>query len=165
MKKRICVILITLFTLVLVTLLFARQNQQNRQKQNCQVNFSAGENATVTGEIANVIFPMVTLKAGDKEYTVHLGPKWYWTQNKLELEQGKAEITGKISVVDGQTHIYPSVIKQGDNSIMLTDNAGKPQWLNNSGPQAGNQHGKSHCGKGNGCCKRQQCGGCRSKTN
>jgi hypothetical protein len=161
MLKRFEPILATILMLSFVLVVSAGQNQQ--KQQNCKASFSTGESTTVSGEIAAVIFPMAKLKSDGKEYTVHLGPKWYWTQNKLELRSGKAQITGKVAEADGQIHIYPSVIKQGETSITLTDESGQPQWSGTNGKQAGKQHGQSQCGKCKGCCKRQ-CGGCKAKS-
>jgi hypothetical protein len=46
---------------------------------------SAQQNDVITlkGEITNVMLPLATFVSEQQAYTVHLGPDWYWKQDKF----------------------------------------------------------------------------------
>ncbi len=100
----------------------------------------AGETVTLKGEITNVLLPLAKLKSEDKEYTVHLGPMWYWKQENLKLENGVVEISGEKEEVKGELHFYPNKIVQGKVEIVLVSENGASKW-------AGQQPGKGHRGQ------------------
>ena len=114
-----------------------------------------GDTVTLKGEITNVLNPLATLKTNDKEYTVHMGPIWYWKQENLKLEKGKVEIIGEQEEIEGQWHLYPSKIIQGKNTIGLVTDDGFPKWANMrfGKGRLGNRRGgfNGRCGN---CCGR-----------
>lgn len=113
---------------------------------------------TLKGEITNVLKPLAQFKAAGKEYTVHLGPLWYWNQEKLELAKGAAEIVGETEEVDGAWHLYPNKIVQGKVEIVLASDDGTPKWSQSSkGTRMGGRGGHG-CGHHQRCCGG---GGCR----
>ncbi|NIV94896.1 hypothetical protein GWN42_19415 [candidate division KSB1 bacterium] len=114
---------------------------------------------TLKGEIINVLLPLAKFKTEDKEYTVHLGPIWYWQQEKLELKKGKVEMVGEQEEVDGTWHIYPNKISQGQSTIELVSEKGVPKWAaarstRQGGKWSGRRGGAHHR------CGHHRCGDC-----
>ena len=111
---------------------------------------TAGDAVTLKGEITNVLIPLAQLKSEGKEYTVHLGPLWYWKQENLGLENGAVEMIGEKEEMNGEWHFYPNEIVQGKVEIVLATENGTPKW-------AASGMGKGHHGQGR---MAHGCGGC-----
>ncbi len=145
MKRMVTIISVGMMMVILSGSLLAQHGK-------CKMSAAqtAGETVTLKGEITNVLLPLAKLKSEDKEYTVHLGPIWYWKQENLKLENGVVEISGEKEEVKGELHFYPNKIVQGKVEIVLVSESGAPKW---AGQQPGNgqhgQHGMQNC-----------CGGC-----
>jgi hypothetical protein len=125
MKKHIIAILLTVtFVLGLCVSSWAQPGRRG------SVYRSAGDRDVVTleGEITNVLLPLAKFKSKDEEYTVDLGPIWYWKQEDFKLTKGKVEITGEKERIDGEWHLYPHKITQGSTTIVLASGDGVPKW-------------------------------------
>lgn len=112
---------------------------------------TAGEVVTLKGEITNVLKPFATFKSEGKEYKVHLGPVWYWNQEKFELGKGQAEIIGEYEEIDGELRFYPNKIVQGKVEIVLVSDDGWPRWADKGFRRDFRGHGRYH---------HHRCGGC-----
>jgi hypothetical protein len=109
---------------------------------------------TLKGEITNLLMPLATFKTEDREFTVHLGPFWYWKQENLKLEKGKVEIIGEQEEVDGRWHLYPNKIIQGETTILLVSDDGVPKWANQTPRKGQRRVGFRGCRHhGHGCCR------------
>jgi hypothetical protein len=112
--------------------------------------FSSGDFQTINGTITDNIRPCGSILTDDgREYKVHLGPIWYWEENKYELKLSSATIKG---VIDGND-IYPYEITQDGKTMTFTDEKGNPKWYNGNYPGRGNGRGN---GKGRGDCWRNK---------
>lgn len=101
---------------------------------------------TISGTITNVNHPIATLKTDDgKEYTIHMGPYWFWNDNNYSLSTNTvAEIKGEVNGTD----IYPWTILQNSKTMTFTDDKGTPKWGNGNCPyRDGSGKGR---GNGNG---------------
>ena len=116
--------------------------------------FKSGDVQTITGTITDNVRPCGSIKADDgKEYKVHLGPIWYWEDNKYELKLTSASIKGEI---DG-TDIYPYEITQDGKTMTFTDENGNPKWYGRNGQGRGNCPGRGNGnGYGRGNCPRNK---------
>ena len=106
--------------------------------------FASGDVQTITGTITDNIRPCGNIKTDDgKEYKIHLGPVWYWEENKYELTMSAATIKGEIDGSD----IYPYEITQDGKTMTFTDEKGVPKWSNGNCPGRGNGkgYGKGDC--------------------
>jgi len=118
------------------------------------------DKVTVTGTFTNLTRPNVTLKTDDgTEYLIHIGPVWFWDENKYSINSNSAaEIYGKLE--SDKKEIYAYTIKQDGATIKLADDNGNPLWWNNGkGKNRGNEWGRGP-GDGNGY-KDGSCGYCR----
>ena len=111
---------------------------------------------TVKGTFTNVTRPNITLKAEDgSEYIIHLGPIWFWEENKYELTLNtNAEVYGKLKT--GVKEIYAHKITMNGTEIKLVDDKGDPLWWKdgkgrNRDDSWGMGYGRG-MGKGKGCC-------------
>jgi len=120
------------------------------------------ELVTVTGTFTDITRPNITLKADDgSEYLIHIGPIWYWDENKYSINSNSsAEIYGRL--VSGKKEIYAYSIKQGGVTIKLADDSGNPLWWNDGkGKNRNNDWGNDQKkGKGNGN-RDGSCGNCK----
>ncbi len=145
MKRIVMIIAVVTMTLILSSSLLA----QRGMKCNMFSGRTAGETVTLKGEITNVLLPLAKFKSQGKEYTVHLGPIWYWKQENLKLETGAVEMIGEKEEIDGELNFYPSKIVQGKVEIVLAAESGAPKWMMGKGHHG--QGGMRGCG---GCCGR-----------
>jgi hypothetical protein len=107
--------------------------------------FIQGDVKTVSGTVTDNTRPCGILKADDgTEYTIHLGPIWYWEENKYNLNLSEAKIKGEVSGND----IYPYEIIQDGKTMVFTDDKGEPKWFKD-GKGYGRGYGKGYR-KGNG---------------
>ena len=152
MKKTISILLASLLVLSMSAVTFAQSGRKGMSPR----AQSTGETVTLKGEIANILKPLAIFKTKDREYTVHLGPVWYWNQENIKLETGKTEISGEREEVDGQWYIYPSKISQGKTTIALVTDNGFPKWANMrfGKGRMGNHRGGSN-GRCSSCCGRR----------
>lgn len=105
---------------------------------------------TLTGTVTDVNHPLASFKADDGTvYQIHMGPYWYWEENKYELKKDvKATIKAEVKGND----VYPWEIEQGGNKIYLADDNGVPKWSN--GNCKGWKNGNGYNGKGRGNCRK-----------
>ncbi|RPI17728.1 MAG: hypothetical protein EHM58_08190 [Ignavibacteriae bacterium] len=103
---------------------------------------------TLTGTITDVNRPLSTFSADDGTvYQIHMGPFWYWEDNKYELKKDtKAVIKAEVKGND----IYPWEIEQDGNKMYFADENGVPKWSNGNGK--GWKNGKGFNGNGKGKC-------------
>lgn len=112
----------------------------------------SAKNPTLKGEITNILWPLATLKAGDKEYTVHLGCGPRWNEADFGLEKGEVEITGTTEEIDGQWHLFPGKLVQGEKTLILTSNKGSAKYCGKGAGHGRGGHHQKCCGGGG--CKR-----------
>ncbi len=140
------------FTLAMTVLLGATVVMaQESRRGAARERWDSDEMVTLKGEITNVLLPLATLKSESKEYTVHLGPIWYWKDNNYKMEKGEVEIRGEVENENGALHLYPYKITQGKTIIELADDDGVPNWSRRSvrGRMSGRgHHGHHSCGGG-----------------
>jgi len=111
-----------------------------------------GEAIQLKGELTMIARP-ATFVTNGKTYKLHIGPNWYWNEQKLELKTGTLEVTGKMLEIDGAMNIFPASITQNGTKIVLTDDEGLPKW---------SAQCKSKCkGQGQGKCQ----GKCKKHRN
>ncbi len=154
--KRISVVFVLLFAFFVLAL------AQEQRRTSARERWDKDEVVTLKGEITKVLLPLATFKSEGKEYTVHLGPTWYWRENDYKLEAGAVEIRGEIETEEGELHLYPYGITQGKNSITLAGEDGAPRWSKAYTRMGGMHHGSGggKCGGGrkceHGCCGGQR---------
>ncbi|MEZ4743849.1 MAG: hypothetical protein R3B45_15630 [Bdellovibrionota bacterium] len=69
------------------------------------------------------------VKAKDKTYEVHLGPKWYIDNQEAKIEKGdQIKIAGSKIKFDGADAIIAESVTKGDQMLVLRDNSGRPNW-------------------------------------
>lgn len=104
------------------------------------------------GKIKDAERPTVVMEADGKEYILHPGPIWYWKEKGYSLEKDQVvTVTGVVEEVDGALHIYPHIIKTGEQSIKLVDENGVPVWAGlRRGRSAGPGRGYGNCEYGAG---------------
>lgn len=140
------------FTLAMTVLLGATVVMAQESRHGAaRERWDSDEMVTLKGEITNVLLPLATLKSESKEYTVHLGPIWYWKDNNYKMEKGEVEIRGEVENENGALHLYPYKITQGKTIIELADDDGVPNWSRRSvrGRMSGRgHHGHHGCGGG-----------------
>lgn len=122
---------------------------------------NADDTITIKGVFTDVTRPVVKLKTDDwTEYLVHVGPYWYWEENKYSLQlNSNAEISGK--KVSGANEIYAYSVTQDGNTIKLVDENNNPLWWNSKKGNGRNDGWGCRFGRGNGQCDRT--GNCRRK--
>jgi hypothetical protein len=142
--------LIVIFLILLVTTVaFAQRGNYGWGNDNVK---------TISGTITDNQRPDVFLKGNDgNTYRVHMGPVWYWNQNNYGLTVADATIKGNVNVINGEYHIYPYTIEQGNTTMSFTDDNGIPKWTagNGKGMRRGNCQGNGR-GRGNCCCCRNK---------
>ena len=107
---------------------------------------------TINGTITSVDHPIAVMKTDDgKEYTVFMGPYWFWKDNGFELKTNSAvQIKGEVKGAD----LYPWEIVQDGKTMTFTDEKGVPKWANGDCRyRNGNGKGKGY-GRGNCECPR-----------
>jgi len=105
----------------------------------------SGDVKTISGKVTDNTRPCGTIVSDDgTEYKIHLGPIWYWEENKYNLNLTDAQIKGEVSGND----IYPYEIVQDGKKMVFTDDKGVPKW-NTDGKRYGRGYGKGYK-KGNG---------------
>jgi hypothetical protein len=102
---------------------------------------------TISGTITDIDRPLSSLQADDGTlYKIHMGPYWYWQENKYELKKDvkaviKAEVKGN--------ELYPWEIEQDGNKMYFADDNGVPKWSNGNGNCCRHRNGYNGKGKGN----------------
>jgi hypothetical protein len=95
--------------------------------------------ATVSGEVTSVgtFSPQgaggrgihVTLKTEKETISIHLGPEWYLENQNLKVVVGdKIELTASRVEFEGKPALIAVVVKKGNDSLELRDEAGFPRW-------------------------------------
>ena len=78
----------------------------------------------------------LTVKTGDKNIIVHLGPKFYLDEQTIKIAAGDTvEITGVRSMRRGQDMFMAGQVKKNGEVLKLRDEAGIPLWAG-KGPRA-----------------------------
>jgi hypothetical protein len=145
----------TLIGLVLITSVAIAQ--QGRSKVATE-RFDTDDVKTISGTITTVNHPIAILKGEDgKEYSVHMGPYWFWEREEYSLKKGeKTQVKGEIEDVKGTMHLYPWQIVQDGKTMKLADDDGVPEWSGNkNGRGRGHGVGIGKHGRGGfarGCC-------------
>lgn len=144
---------------ILVLLLTAAAWAQQGRRGSARERWDSDAIILRKGEITAIALPQATFKSEGKEYSVHLGPQWFWKQNDYELKKGEAELRGEVEKEDDGLHFYPYTITQGAARIELADDDGIPKWSaagragRRSGMTApGRHHGHHGCRNGR-CCQ------------
>lgn len=155
MKKTFAVCLLLLAFVILALAQDGRRTSARERRDRDDV-------VTLKGEISQVLMPLATFKSEGKEYTVHLGPVWFWRENDYKLETGAVEIRGEVETEKEAMHLYPYAITQGKTTITLASEDGSPKWSKSAGMMkgmhrgaAGNRcsHGSGGHGCQQGCCR------------
>lgn len=153
MKKTFAVFLL-LSAFVLLAL------AQDGRRMSARERWDQDKVVTLKGEISQVLMPLATFKSEGKEYTVHLGPVWFWRENDYKLETGAVEIRGEIEAEKEALHLYPYVITQGKTMITLASADGSPKWSRSASMMKGMRQGADKCSHGSGGkrCEHGCCG-------
>lgn len=155
MKKAFAVFLLLLAFVILAL-------AQDGRRTSARERWDQDKIVTLKGEISQVLMPLATFKSEGKEYTVHLGPVWFWRENDYKLETGAVEIRGELEAEKEVLHLYPYVITQGKTMITLASDDGSPKWSKSSSMMKGMHHGAggNKCSHGSGehrceqgCCR------------
>lgn len=71
----------------------------------------------------------LTLKTAQETLEVHLGPSWYFDQQKITFApKDSLEITGSRVTMAGKPVIIAAEVKKGGQSLKLRDANGIPMW-------------------------------------
>ena len=71
----------------------------------------------------------ITLKTGEGDLAVHLGPQWFIERQDVKLVPGdKVEIKGVKAVRANQNIFIAGEVKKGDEVLVLRDSNGIPVW-------------------------------------
>ena len=74
----------------------------------------------------------ITLKSGDSNLQVHIGPTWYLDDINLDINKGdKLEIFGSKVTTDDGTFFIASKITKDNKEYSLRDKYGFPKWSRN----------------------------------
>jgi hypothetical protein len=74
----------------------------------------------------------LTLKTGDGQIPVHVGPNWFLEKQGLTIAPGdEIEVTGSRVVFEGAPVIIAAQITTGGQTVRLREDSGVPVW---SGP-------------------------------
>lgn len=137
----------------LLVLLFAMEVMaQAGRRGTARERWASDEIVTLKGEITDAAMPVAKFKCEGKEYSVHLGPQWFWKQKNYELKKGEAELRGELEKESDGLHFYPYTVTQGSTKIALADEDGVPHWSARSG--RGMMTSGRHHGQHRGCCGR-----------
>lgn len=64
-----------------------------------------------------------------QQHHIHLGPAWYFDQEKFTLKAGdEVEVTGSKVAMGNQEIILAGSVKSGDKTLKLRDDQGVPAW-------------------------------------
>jgi len=95
---------------------------------------------TLEGKITDVGRPTATVKVGDEEYILHLGPLWHQEEGEYSFEREQTvKVTGVVDEIYGRLHVYPHTIESEGKSITLVDENGVPH-----GDGYCHEYGSSH---------------------
>lgn len=143
-KMKTLKILSILIIILSITYIFSQRNSNKNER------WDTDDPVTLSGTITEVNHPIAKFKADNgTEYQIHMGPYWYWQDNKFELQKDvntviKAEVEGN--------EMYPWQIEQSGNKMYFTDDNGVPKWSRGNGN--GWKKGNGNNGKGRGKCWR-----------
>jgi hypothetical protein len=71
----------------------------------------------------------LTLKTATETIAVHLGPSWYFDQQKITFApKDTIEITGSRVTLEGKPVIIAAQVKKGGQTLKLRDANGIPVW-------------------------------------
>jgi hypothetical protein len=140
---------------VLILLVSAFVMAQDGRRGTARERWNEEVIVTLKGEITEVTKPLATFKCEDKQYTVHLGPVWFWKQNNYDLKKGETELRGEVEKEADGLHFYPYTITQNAVKIELSNDSGIPKWSSRSNmsgmAKAGRHHGHQACCGGGAC--------------
>ena len=94
---------------------------------------------TVTGKVTSIgVFTppggsysgvRMTIDTGAEELSVHIGPRWFITNQDFELAEGETvEVTGSRVTYEGRPTIIASHMARDDSELLLRDEEGIPYW-------------------------------------
>lgn len=125
---------------------------QDGRRGSPRERWDSDEIVTLKGEITDATLPVAKFKSEGKEYSVHMGPQWFWKQKNYEFKKGEAELRGELEKESDGLHFYPYTVTQGSAKIELADDDGVPHWSARSG--RGMMKSGRHYGHHRGCCGR-----------
>ena len=81
----------------------------------------------------------LNLKTASETVAVHLGPSWYFDQQKVSFApKDNVEITGSLVTFEGKPAIIAAEVKKGGQTLKLRDANGIPVWAGQGRRQRGN---------------------------
>lgn len=84
---------------------------------------------TLTGRGGNFQLIQLTVKDTSGTISVNVGPAFYLDQQKISFKAGDVvEVTGSKVRFNGKDVILAAQVKDGDKTITLRDNSGRPAW-------------------------------------
>ena len=84
---------------------------------------------TLTGRRGNFHMIQLTLKDSSGTIAVNVGPTFYLDEHKISFKAGDSvEVTGSKVQFNGNDVILAAQIKDGDKTITLRDDSGRPVW-------------------------------------
>lgn len=76
----------SLLILFLATVVMAQQGRRGSARE----RWDSDKVVTLKGEITEVNMPVAKFKSEGKEYTLHMGPIWFWKQKNYELKKRRS---------------------------------------------------------------------------
>jgi hypothetical protein len=71
----------------------------------------------------------LTVKEGNKNYSVHLGPQWFVDGQSMKLNvKDRVKVTGSLITFEGSPAIIATELTKGDDVLKLRDENGIPVW-------------------------------------
>ncbi len=84
---------------------------------------------TLTGRSGNIHMIQLTVKDSSGTIAVNVGPSFYLDEQKISFKAGDTvEVTGSKVQFNGTDVILAAKVKDGDNTITLRDDSGRPLW-------------------------------------
>ena len=84
---------------------------------------------TLTGRRGNIHMIQLTVKDSSGTVAVNVGPSFYLDEQKISFKVGDTvEVTGSKVQFNGTDVILAAKVKDGDNTITLRDDSGRPVW-------------------------------------
>ena len=146
MKLKIFLAVFSVMIIVAVYYIHGLTNDAGKN-QTCCVTSSEPDVRQIEGEITYVNHPVAVFKDNSGgEYTVYMGPYWYWVDNNYKLEVNrKIKIKGLYKTIGNKNELFPYEITQDGSVMTFTDEKGVPKW------SGSNKNGNTGSGKNNGC--------------
>jgi hypothetical protein len=150
-KKAILGSIIAVILVVSATAVFSHPGWRGRRAW----TDDEAEVVALEGKIKDAKRPMISMDVDGKEYILHIGPRWYWEDKELTIEEGQTvKVTGVVDEFDDVLHVYPQTVELGGKSIELADEDGVPVWAGCEDGRGSHRgwrgHGRGFGGRGRG---------------